>query len=144
MVAPLRVYGPKHARANAVRASIDHAQPLLDGYFQRLFKLIPAEVIAVYPAIAGLIPDTDTTWIVTWPCVCVVILLFIRILGTRAPEVQQGPQWIAIVVSIVSFLIWLYTLDGVLVKTVFGEFHSYRGFIAVVGWTFFVPYFYRA
>ena len=73
---------------------------------ERLVKLVPAEILAVYlagrshaEAIHG-----------AWPLVCLALLLVVRVWGTH--ERGKGPQWSAIAVAAVSFLIWVLALDG--------------------------------
>lgn len=73
---------------------------------ERLVKLVPAEILAVYlagrshaDAIHG-----------AWPLVCVGLLVIVRVWGTH--ERGRGPQWSAIVVAAISFLIWVMAIDG--------------------------------
>jgi hypothetical protein len=73
---------------------------------ERLVKLVPAEILAVYLAgrsQAGAIHGA-------WPLVCLALLLVTRVWGTQ--ERGRGPQWSAVAVAAVSFLIWVLALDG--------------------------------
>lgn len=73
---------------------------------ERLVKLVPAEILAVY--LAGRAHAEAIHG--AWPLVCLGLLVVVRIWGTH--ERGRGPQWSAILVAAVSFVIWVLALDG--------------------------------
>ena len=75
-------------------------------WMERLVKLVPAEILAVY--VAGR-PHAAAIH-GTWPLVCLALLLVIRVWGTH--ERGKGPQWSAVAAAAVSFLVWVLALDG--------------------------------
>jgi hypothetical protein len=105
MRAPLRIR--RHVTP-AVGGGEPSPGPLdpLRGWLERLVKLVPSEIIAVYLAgrgYAGRIPE----W---WPLICLALLVIVRVWGTR--ERPRGPQWIAVGVSAVSFVVWVLAVGG--------------------------------
>jgi hypothetical protein len=138
MLSPYRIRSPGVFRA-AGQAIED---PAVRQYLDRLMRLIPAEIVAIYPPIAATIPK-ESHAIVIWPVIAFTLLIVQRAVFSRDPDRRLGPQWGAIVIAAGSFLIWLYTLDGVLVERIFGAYYPYWGLIFSVSWTFIVPAFYR-
>lgn len=110
-------------------------------YFDKLMRLIPAEIVAIYPPVASTIPE-DSRAVYLWPLVALVILIITRARLSRDPERGLGPQWGAVCVSAVSFLIWVYTLDGILVEKVIGAYYPHWSLIAVIFWTYLTPLFF--
>ena len=97
---------------------------------ERLVKLVPAEILAVYLAGRGHADALHGAW----PLVCLALLLIVRIWGTH--ERGRGPQWSAIAVAAVSFLIWVLALDGrILGWTVSPDLAS----LLVLVWTTLAP-----
>ncbi len=110
------------------------------GYLDRLVKLIPTEVVGLYLVGVGAIPSDQSIGLAVWAGICFLGVIFVRALATRDPGRNLGPQWVAVMVSAVAFAIWSYTMGGP-----FLAYHLYVGWIgalAVLLWTFGVPYFY--
>ncbi len=110
-------------------------------YLDRLIRLIPAEVVGLYLVGVGVIPANKGIGSAVWTGVCFLVVILVRAMATRDPSQSLGPQWVAVAVSAVSFAIWAYTMGGPFVT-----YHIYVGWIgaiAVLLWTFGVPYFYK-
>jgi hypothetical protein len=81
-------------------------------YFGRLIKMIPAEVLALYVAIAPLAADQHVALQIVIPVVCLGLVILSRTLGTRrAPDNVKIDPW-TVVISSVAFAIWVYALGG--------------------------------
>jgi hypothetical protein len=110
-------------------------------YFDRLFRLIPSEVVSLYLVGSGLIPNEEHIGLLLWSIVCLVAIVVSRTIGTADPKRRSPPQLGAVAISSISFVIWVYALGG--------PFRSYNlhipwlSSLLVLGWTFFVPYLYR-
>jgi hypothetical protein len=88
----------------------------LDGYWDRVIKNIPADVVAGWTAILGLfgvapgmVGDTSTTnilWIM-WT-ILTVITFFWTFRQTKAPGLQ--PAWTQIFISTFAFVVWALAL----------------------------------
>ena len=142
MAAPLRITRPPVAKA-AVRkggTAREKATPI-QGYMERLVKLIPAEVVGLYLVGQGIIPPAEKVAIVVWSIVCLGLVVLVRAKTTGDQANSISPQWGAIAVSTISFIIWVYTMPG--------PFQAYQlaipylGSLAVLVWTFVVPFLYQ-
>jgi hypothetical protein len=114
---------------------------VLAGYYERLLKLIPAEVVGLYLIGVGIIPSGVRIGLAAWAAACLALVVLVRAGATRDPGASLGPQWAAVVVAAVSFVVWVYALGGP-----FAAYHiaiPWVGSLAVLVWTFVVPYFYR-
>ena len=117
-------------------------------YMNRLVKLIPAEVIGVYLVVSGLgglRPEASgngdwlTAW---WPVICVLLVIGSRIWGTSTDgRPLRDIQWTGVVVSTVSFIIWVYAMGYTILDTPLPD--ERLPAIAVVLWTFVIPWFYK-
>ena len=142
MAAPLRITRPPLVKAalRKGRAAQDKPTPI-QSYMERLVKLIPAEVVGLYLVGQGVIPLTEKVSLVVWSIVCLGLVVLVRAQATGDRANNIAPQWIAVGVSAISFVIWVYNMPG--------PFQAYQLFIPFVGslavlvWTFVVPYFYK-
>jgi hypothetical protein len=139
MAAPLRIRRPSidKARRNITKDTSTQIQ----SYTERLVKLIPAEVVALYLVGLGVIPQNAKLPIVVWAIVCLVLVVLVRTKATGDRINSISPQWGAVVVSTISFIIWVYNMPGPF--QVYQVAIPYVGSLAVLVWTFIVPYFYQ-
>ena len=109
-----------------------------DEYLTRLVKLIPAEVVALYLSFK----EVDSGWLGIFSLVCLGLVILVRTLGTSTTKPVRKPrQMKAVAISSVSFVLWVYAMDGYFLV----QFAIPVGVIsvAVAVWTFVVPYFYK-
>lgn len=82
-----------------------------DDYSSRLLKYIPAEVIAVYVFVEGIIKQsTDPSSIQTllWISFCIILILtpfYLR-------RVQKVEKWVQLLVSTLAFGVWVFSMGG--------------------------------
>jgi len=112
----------------------------LQDYGERLVKLIPSEVVGLYLVGVGVIPATAKVVVTVWAVVCLGLVILVRAYATRDPALNLPPQWKAVVISSVSFVIWVYTIPGPF--QALGLAVPYIGSLTILVWTFVVPYFY--
>jgi hypothetical protein len=137
MGAPFRIERP---RVRAVGGGEE-----FKNYLDRLLKMIPAEVLALYQVGSGIIQgqsiNEQRIGLIVWSVICLVGLIALRIWGTSDSQRKLPPQWIAVFISSFAFVIWVYSLGG---PFAFASWYkSYIGSLLVLVWTFFVPIFYR-
>ena len=113
----------------------------MQAYFDRLVKLIPAEVVAIYLVGIGIIPADQKPAFAIWAAVCFCLVIVARAYATSDRENNIPPQWPAVIISAISFVIWAYTMPGAF--QVYGLAVGYIGSLLVLVWTFLVPYIYR-
>ena len=128
MSGPLRIVSAPKDRSAAAGG------PPADLWLARLAKLVPSEIVAVYLAGRGYAGNLAGIW----PLICLALLVIVRVWGTRGPRRQ--PQWGAVVISCVSFVLWVFATNGqVLGLTLAPDLAS----LAVLVWTTLVPALYR-
>ncbi len=108
----------------------------LKDWMDRVMKLIPSEVVAVYLTGKGNLPDG---WQGGWSYVCLALVLLVRAWGTHEPG--KGAQWIAVIVSAVSFVVWVYATSGRFAGV--PVVPSGAASAAVLVWAVVVPIFYK-
>jgi hypothetical protein len=129
------------ARANGVseeklREAISVPVPKADTYQSRLFKYIPAEVIAVYLTLDGILRTSN----VTMPIGILLWLIFaLLMLGTplylwRVANITRKSQ---LLISAVSFGIWIFAVGGPF--TYLSWYNPLYGALLLPLYTFFVP-----
>ena len=139
---------PESTHTTAVESSSS-----VDQYMDRLVKLVPAEAIAAYPLLATLALK-EGTWamiLVSWLLLAMSIVL--RWHATASGD--SGPQQIAVITAAVSFIIWVYVMDGTFgialtlksfgLDSIADALLSAKHFLSVVMlviWTMLVPVFY--
>jgi hypothetical protein len=138
VAAPFRVIHPR-ARLQKVGAT---EEPVRE-YFERLIKMIPADVVGLYLVGSGFIPREKREILAIWTAVCLFGVIAVRIWGTADPDPQrpEPPQWPVVGISSVAFVIWVYSMGGVFAA--YGLAEPYIGSLLVLAWTFFVPIFYK-
>ncbi len=106
-----------------------------DPYTSSLLKYIPTEIVAAYLVIQGMIPeDRSLGAFLTTLIVSAVMLALTPLYLSKVQGVRSADQ---LVVTTVSFLVWLYTLGGPF--TYLGLHVSYVGSAALVIWTLVIP-----
>ena len=88
-------------------------------YFEKIAKLIPAEIIAAYIAIVGLIPainDPKTELIV------LAVVFALGVVGTpiylRSMAEKGQPIKMHLVLSTIAFVVWGYSISGYLIPEI--------------------------
>lgn len=131
--------------AAAAQRGVERPPGSYDDYLARLVKLVPAEIVGLYTVGKGFVDDR-ASFLIGWILVCAALCVFVRSRATKDPGTAKGPQWPAVVIATVSFLIWVYSgLRGSPLACPPGPYCLYIAAIAslsVLLWTFLVPYFY--
>jgi hypothetical protein len=138
MAAPFRIRKTGHT-GHSTFVTRDAAAPAVvlpaDEWLERLTKLIPGEVLAVY--LTG--KNFATHWPGQWAIACFCLVIVIRAWGTREPGTSI--QWGAVAIAAVSFVIWLYAMGGSFPRLELSD--PAISSLAVLLWTTVVPIFYR-
>lgn len=124
----LRIYG----------STFKDGAPSEDVYFSRLIKLIPGEIVALYTFGIAIFKG-DMTGQIVCAAASLVALLILRSLATRS-SVSGNPQWPAVVISAISFIIWLFVLGGP-IEDFFKVDSRMAAFIMAL-WVTVLPYLY--
>jgi hypothetical protein len=131
-----RIYAPRQGVTPSVAATVA-APPPQDPYFARLVKLVPSEVLAFYVAFK----DAAAPWIGWWSLVCLVLVVFVRTIGTK--QAGGKPQFASVIIAAISFVLWIYATGGHILSWILkDEAHAVVS-IAIGLWTFLLPYLYK-
>ncbi len=139
MLAPFRIRGTPPA---GIARSADEQ---FRSYLEKLTKLVPIEVLSLYVIGVGLIPAYADAGLVIWILFCLFLLFIIRAYGTSDPEPDLPPQWGAVIIAAVSFLLWVYTLGGPFKvwNLHYPVHYPWAGALLLLGWTFLTPLCYQ-
>jgi uncharacterized membrane-anchored protein len=117
-----------------------------DDWGSRIAKLIPAEALGLYGSAVALIktPDPAVRNVALWVivAVCCGLTIFLRYRATLDPQ-SRRPQWTAILVSVVSFILWLTALGAPTTPISLPDSMGFVGPLLALLWGTIVPYFYR-
>jgi hypothetical protein len=134
-----------------VSRQINQTQP----YQDKLVKLIPTEIVGAYMVLAGMIgfgpTPTRAVPIALRPIpepvlksALIQIVFFALLVMTPLYlwKVSKVHQFTQIVLTTISFVIWVYTLGGPFV--VWGAFYPLVGSVVLVLWSLAIPLFVQA
>lgn len=137
MSAPYRLRRPDVGVRKVSRGSGEELKQYLD----RLMRVIPGEVVGLYLIGSGFVPEGQRAGHIAWFAFCFTALIVIRVFGNTDPARNQQPQPVPIVLSVVAFVIWVYTIGGPFRE--FGMDVPWIGSLLVLAWSFVIPYFYK-
>jgi hypothetical protein len=124
-----------------------------DDYLTRLIKLVPTEAVTAYPLLKSK-AEAAGEWalfVLAWAMLVVVVAIRWNATATSG----KGPQWTAIAISVISFVIWIYATNGdlgflALAKSKFesvavaqGNAKDFLTSLAFVMWAVLAPLFYK-
>jgi hypothetical protein len=130
-------------RANVARSRDDYQElystatgyvAFLEAYIERLLKLIPTEVVSIYPVGRALLSNRQDG---LWAVICLVVCIVFRCRLTRGSDGQ--PQWDAVGISAVSFIIWVYVLGSHLPWLALSADYRVWPALAMIAWTTVTP-----
>jgi hypothetical protein len=116
----------------------DQTSDTLDAYLERLLKLIPTEVVSIYPVGRSLIGDDAQQGL--WAVVCLGVCVLFRSRMTRGPNGR--PQWTAVGIAAVSFVIWVYVLGAHVLGLSLPTEYKVWPALTLLAWTTVIPVFY--
>jgi hypothetical protein len=102
--------------------------PTPDDYVGRLLKYIPAELVGLYLAARGVVPDNandldETLWIialVTW----ILVPIYLYVVTTRG---HQEPLFWQITFGTIAFPVWVFSIGGHPVTSI--AWYAHREFV---------------
>lgn len=103
-------------------------------FSEKLVKLIPAEIIGAYTAIAGIVPSGQMKTVLTGTVI--ILLALVPAYLWKVSNVRNISQ---IIISCIAFLVWAYSLGGPF--TAWGIYQGYLGSIILILFTLIVPIF---
>lgn len=114
-----------------------------DSFFTTVQKLIPGEAATIFPVgltLIGRIPDGSAiAFLWAWAVLAITILL--RYEQTKRDGIN--PQWLAVFVSAVSFVLFVYALDQSLLPAKLDPSYHPLVSLGLVVWSIIAPVIYR-
>ena len=134
-----------HRNLKSMGGESDGSTP---SYQEKLTKLIPAEVVALYLGGKNAIEAFFATpanaaggdvpmWWWGWTIVCVVGLFIYRAWATSDAKIDVPPDYLAVIIAMISFVIWVYGFGDAF--RVSGLWHPLLATLLVLAWTFLAP-----
>jgi hypothetical protein len=110
----LRIISEASARnlERGLHTGRDIGGSLQDTYVTRLTKLVPAEAITAYPIFLNAYPTNPRPWqyILLVAAVILIVVIVLRWSATKGPDGKA--QWPAVILSAISFVIWVFVLSA--------------------------------
>lgn len=91
------------------------------------------------PMKIGQLPDQDRSLWIGWTVFCLIAIVLVRAYATRTPG--KPPQWAAVAIAAVSYVIWVYTMGDVFMYSML--WNAKLSMLLMLGWTFVVPLVYH-
>jgi hypothetical protein len=108
----------------------------IDGYFDRVIKYIPSDIVGAWIAIAGFVPSEKVepnSGTILWIAFAVGLVLCALWTWMQTREERKPPATMQIVLSTAAFAIWVIAL-GRPVDSIPG-YHQYYGSLLLIGFT---------
>ncbi len=111
----------------------------VDTYTDKLIKYIPADIVAGWTAVSGLIAGRDADqqgtllWVVFLVALVITPLWISRVTGRSGMK----PATTQIVISTVAFVVWVFALGGPFAGL--SWYDPVYGSLLLIGFTFIVP-----
>jgi hypothetical protein len=137
MSVPLRIERSQIVKASAASQPGDAAKE----YLGKLLRMVPGEAQSLFVLGQNVIKKENHSELLGWAGFCLIVVIVVRIMGTRDPTEGKTTDWLHVVFSSMAFLLWLYSL-GVFFST-FSQAHAEVSILLTAAFTFLVPYFYK-
>lgn len=134
--APLRITGHK----NQIHFGEDDGGQV--DYAAAVSKLIPGEVVAGYLAcksvlVAGGEAGASLGWWIFVTATCLAAVVLLRAWATSDGKAAVPPEWPAVCLATISFLIWVYSFGDVFV--LLGWWSQIGSGLFLILWTLLAP-----
>jgi hypothetical protein len=137
MASVFRIYKPGQLMAQGAEGGDSPA-----AYMGRLIRLIPAEVLAVYQTLYGILKQPPSPMLGWLPVLGILLVILVRVWGTRSESGSwKSVQWLNVFISVVSFIIWVLVSGHSILGLVLPDLRI--GSALMVVWVFVIPYFYK-
>lgn len=136
-------------RAGRVAAAGSATTQSTDDFLSRLVKYIPAEIVGLYLAAAGFVPNEglpttsdlsvavapmpgEALWYVAGACWVLTALY----LGWATKDPQKGSLWSQVILGTVAFPVWVFAIGGPFLRLPWYWDHAYVASLVLVFVTF--------
>jgi hypothetical protein len=126
---------PRRIRTETLQATGETVS--LDGYFDRVIKYIPSDIVGGWLAVTGIIKSLNTndtnTGSVQWIAFAVGALLTLAWTWRQTEEPSRPTAILQIVISTAAFVVWVAAVGGPF--TTLTGYKDYYGSLLLIGFT---------
>ena len=122
--------------ANFHGGSAPPAAARVDGYFDRIIKYIPADVVGAWVAVTGIIGPAQRSSTVLWIAFAFGTIFSALWTWKQTAVAGQPPAITQIAVATVAFAVWVFALGGPFASLSWYE--PLQGSLALIGYTLMV------
>ena len=109
-----------------------------DSYMAKLVKYIPAESVAMYEALDGIVPQDKDGYMLVFTWVILTLTPIWVWFATQSVNTPKADKF-HVVVSILAFIVWLVVLESVWAIEIFGEIEAWLGSVLLIFATAIIP-----
>lgn len=110
--------------------------PRIDGYFDRVIKYIPADVVGAWVAVTGIIGTSQKSTNILWIAFVFGTLFTALWTWKQTAMAGQSPAITQILVATIAFVVWAFALGGPFAGLAWYE--PAHGSLALIGYTLLV------
>ncbi len=115
---------------------------IYDNYLTKLLKLIPAEIVTLYITLSAILESSkESTKNLELTVFIIVLILTPLYIYIITKEESKKPPWKQIVVSTLSFVVWVFALGGPFLY--FKWYKRIYGALFLPIYTFLIPLIFR-
>lgn len=108
-----------------------------DTYLTKLVKYIPAEIIAVYIFISGILKSLEASAALQWVAFALLLVLTPLYMWRVTQDKTKPPAWAQIIIASFSFAVWVFAVGGPFVTLPW--YNTLYGSLLVAVYTLVVP-----
>jgi len=133
-----RVIGESDVEKFIEKAPVGEPSPTIDDYSSKLLKYIPAETVAGFVALNGLLSAVPgVTLAFFWFVFVLLVLLTMGYAWSSTRLKHLPPAYLQIAIQTVAFVIWVFAIGGPF--TFFTWYKQYYGATILILYTVFIP-----
>jgi hypothetical protein len=107
-----------------------------DGYLEQLLKLVPAEAVAAYVVLLGLVPPDEPLKYWGSFAVGLILVVIIRYFWTEIGN-EKSTDISVVIISVIAYIIWVYNMDGPF--KVYNLYDPWLGAVLLIVFTMIAP-----
>jgi hypothetical protein len=120
------------------KAGVDEPTPTVDDYSSKLMKYIPAETVAGFVTLNGLLSAVPGVSLAFFWFVFVTLVLLTMGYAWRSTQYKHlPPAYLQIAIQTVAFVVWVFSIGGPF--TYFTWYRQYYGATILILYTIFIP-----
>ena len=107
-----RLFVESNQSTRSIRTLTEQPPSGAKGYFEKVAKLVPSEVIAGFLAMCGFVPNMEADSQQTTYWVLVIFCLVLTPLYLNFQAEKEQPRVVHLLISTVAFAVWAYVTKG--------------------------------